>query len=212
MRFRPSFQIKLFLYLMVLFMVLFSIVGVYYYQDIQRQLYEDMGIRAKVQAEEIALIPSLISAVENKDITEINSLMRNISARSDASYMVIGDGKAMHLFHSIYADRVGTTLVGGDNEEVLAGKSTTTIRLGGIGLSLRSKAPIRNAEGQVIGIVSVGYLTSHINNLTLEKVISILLAAAMLLLALFTFSWFFSRSIKKQMLKALSKKPSGSTN
>ncbi|MBF7956223.1 sensor histidine kinase [Rahnella victoriana] len=199
MRFRPSFQIKLFFYLMVLFMTLFSIVGVYYYQDIQRQLYEDMGIRAKVQAEEIALIPSLISVVENKDITEINSLMRNISARSDASYMVIGDGKAMHLFHSIYADRVGTTLVGGDNEEVLAGKSTTTIRLGGIGLSLRSKAPIRNAEGQVIGIVSVGYLTSHINNLTLEKVISILLAAAMLLLALFTFSWFFSRSIKKQM-------------
>jgi two-component system cit operon sensor histidine kinase CitA len=180
-------------------MALFSIVGIYYYQDIQRQLYEDMGIRAKVQADEIALIPSLINAVENKDISAINRLMKNISAHSDASYMVIGDGKAMHLFHSIYADRLGTTLVGGDNEEVLTGKSTTTIRLGGAGLSLRSKAPIRNAENQVIGIVSVGYLTSHINSLTLEKVISILLGAATLLLALFTFSWFFSRSIKKQM-------------
>ncbi|MCL9641922.1 sensor histidine kinase [Rahnella victoriana] len=199
MRFRPSFQIKLFTYLVVLFMALFSIVGIYYYQDIQRQLYEDMGIRAKVQADEIALIPSLINAVENKDISAINRLMKNISAHSDASYMVIGDGKAMHLFHSIYADRLGTTLVGGDNEEVLTGKSTTTIRLGGAGLSLRSKAPIRNAENQVIGIVSVGYLTSHINSLTLEKVISILLGAATLLLALFTFSWFFSRSIKKQM-------------
>jgi two-component system, CitB family, cit operon sensor histidine kinase CitA len=199
MRFRPSFQIKLFTYLVVLFMALFSIVGIYYYQDIQRQLYEDMGIRAKVQADEIALIPSLINAVENKDISAINRLMKNISAHSDASYMVIGDGKAMHLFHSIYADRFGTTLVGGDNEEVLTGKSTTTIRLGGAGLSLRSKAPIRNAENQVIGIVSVGYLTSHINSLTLEKVISILLGAATLLLALFTFSWFFSRSIKKQM-------------
>ena len=199
MRFRPSFQIKLFTYLVMLFMALFSIVGIYYYQDIQRQLYDDMGIRAKVQADEIALIPSLINAVENKDISAINRLMKNISAHSDASYMVIGDGKAMHLFHSIYADRLGTTLVGGDNEEVLTGKSTTTIRLGGAGLSLRSKAPIRNAENQVIGIVSVGYLTSHINSLTLEKVISILLGAATLLLALFTFSWFFSRSIKKQM-------------
>lgn len=57
MRFRPSFQIKLFTYLVMLFMALFSIVGIYYYQDIQRQLYDDMGIRAKVQADEIALIP-----------------------------------------------------------------------------------------------------------------------------------------------------------
>jgi len=199
MRFRFSFQIKLFTYLVVLFVTLFSIVGIYYYHDIERQLYEDMGVRAKVQAEEIALIPSLISAVENRDFSEINSLMKNISAHSDASYMVIGDGNAVHLFHSIYADRVGEMLVGGDNTEVLAGKSITTIRLGGIGLSLRSKAPIFNAEGKVIGIVSVGYLTSHINNLTAEKIINILLTATMLLLALFTFSWFFSRSIKKQM-------------
>ncbi|MDF1894866.1 ATP-binding protein [Rahnella contaminans] len=199
MQFRPSFQIKLFIYLVVLFVTLFSIVGVYYYHDIERQLYEDMGVRAKVQAEEIALIPSLITAVENKDVSAINRLMRNISAHSDASYMVIGDGKAMHLFHSIYADRVGKALVGDDNVDVLAGKSSTTVRLGGIGLSLRSKAPILNAQGHVIGIVSVGYLTSHINTLTVEKAIRILVAAATLLLALFTFSWFFSRSIKKQM-------------
>ena len=199
MRFRPSFQIKLFIYLVVLFVTLFSIVGVYYYRDIERQLYEDMGLRAKVQAEEIALIPSLITAVENKDVSAINRLMMNISAHSDASYMVIGDGKAIHLFHSIYADRVGKALVGDDNVDVLAGKSSTTVRLGGIGLSLRSKAPILNAQGHVIGIVSVGYLTSHINTLTIEKAIRILVAAATLLLALFTFSWFFSRSIKRQM-------------
>lgn len=93
-------------------MTLFSIAGIYYYYDIERQLYEDMGIRAKVQAEEIALIPSLITAVENKDVPAINHLMMSISARSDASYMVIGDGKAIHLFHSIYADRVGKMLVG----------------------------------------------------------------------------------------------------
>ncbi|RJT47520.1 ATP-binding protein [Rahnella woolbedingensis] len=199
MWFRLSFQIKLFIYLVVLFVTLFSGAGIYYYQDVERQLYEDLGMRAKVQAEEIALIPSLIREVENKDISQINRLMSNISAHSDASYMVIGDSDAMHLFHSIYTDRVGQTLVGGDNAEVLAGKSITTIRLGGIGLSLRSKAPIFNAEGKVVGIVSVGYLISHINNLTVAKTIRILLAAAAVLLALFAFSWFFSRSIKKQM-------------
>ncbi|MCG8708248.1 sensor histidine kinase [Brenneria sp. 4F2] len=199
MPFRPSFQIKLFIYLAILFSLLFSILGVYYYYDIERQLYDDIGMRAKVQAEEIALIPSLVLAVEYNDTSAINKLMNNIAARSDASYMVISDKRAVHLFHSIDPDRIGEKLVGGDNDAVLAGESTTTIRLGGIGLSLRSKAPIRNHAGQVIGIVSVGYLISHINHLTTDKIISILLTAVLLLVALFTFSWFFSRSIKKQM-------------
>ncbi|MEE3662890.1 sensor histidine kinase [Brenneria sp. g21c3] len=199
MPFRPSFQIKLFVYLMALFLLLFSILGVYYYYDIERQLYDDIGMRARVQAEEVALIPSLVTAVEYNDIPAIKKLMNNIAARSDASYIVIGDNRAIHLFHSIDPDRIGEKLVGGDNEAVLAGESATTIRLGGIGLSLRSKAPIRNSAGQVIGIVSVGYLISHINNLTADKVIRILLMAVVLLAALFIFSWFFSRSIKKQM-------------
>jgi two-component system cit operon sensor histidine kinase CitA len=82
--------------------------------------------------------------------------MQKIAAHSDASFIVIGDNKGQHLFHSVFADRVGTTLVGGDNEEVLQGKSTTTIRKGGLGISLRSKAPIFNDAGQVVGIVSVG--------------------------------------------------------
>jgi two-component system cit operon sensor histidine kinase CitA len=125
--------------------------------------------------------------------------MQKISAHSDASFIVIGDNKGQHLFHSVFADRVGTTLVGGDNEAVLQGKSTTTIRKGGLGISLRSKAPIFNAAGQVVGIVSVGYLTSYLDTITVSKVVNILIAAVLLLIALFIFSWFFTRSIKKQI-------------
>lgn len=48
--------------------------------------------------------------------------MQQIAAHSDASFIVIGDNQGQHLFHSVFADRTGTTLVGGDNEEVLRGK------------------------------------------------------------------------------------------
>ena len=65
---------------------------------------------------------------------------------------MIGDNKGQHLFHSVFADRVGTTLVGGDNEAVLQGKSTTTIRKGGLGISLRSKAPIFNDAGRWLAL------------------------------------------------------------
>ncbi|POP42015.1 histidine kinase [Superficieibacter electus] len=194
-----SFQIKLFISLVAFFSVLFVLLGSYYYIDVGRQLYQEMSIRAKIQAEEIALIPGLPAMTAQKDIPALHAFMQKIAAHSDASFIVIGDNKGVHLFHSVYADRVGTTLVGGDNEEVLKGKSTTTIRKGGLGISLRSKAPIFNAAGQVVGIVSVGYLTSYLDTITVSKMINILIAAALLLVALFVFSWFFTRSIKKQI-------------
>lgn len=194
-----SFQIKLFISLVAFFSVLFVLLGSYYYIDVGRQLYQEMSLRAKIQAEEIALIPGLPEVTAQKNIPAIHAFMQKIATHSDASFIVIGDNKGMHLFHSVYADRVGTTLVGGDNEEVLKGKNITTIRKGGLGISLRSKAPIINAAGQVVGIVSVGYLTSYLDTITVSKMINILIAAALLLVALFVFSWFFTRSIKKQI-------------
>lgn len=50
-----------------------------------------------------------------------------------------------------------------------------------------------------MGIVSVGYLTSYLDTITVSKVVNILIAAVLLLIALFIFSWFFTRSIKKQI-------------
>lgn len=196
---KVSFQIKLFISLVAFFSVLFALLGGYYYVDVGRQLYQEMSARAKIQAEEIALIPTLRKEVEQKDIQGIHDFMQKIAAHSDASFIVIGDNKGLHLFHSVFADRVGKTLVGGDNDEVLRGKSTITIRKGGLGISLRSKAPIFNDAGQVVGIVSVGYLTSYLDTITVSKVVNILIAAVLLLIALFIFSWFFTRSIKKQI-------------
>ncbi|KAA5938019.1 sensor histidine kinase [Pantoea sp. Bo_2] len=196
---KVSFQIKLFFSLVIFFSGLFVLLGSYYYIDSDRQLYQEMSVRAKIQAEEIAIIPDLRQFVAEKNLRAIEQLMQQVVERSDASFIVIGDNKGIHLFHSVYDDRVGTALVGGDNQEVIQGKSQTTIRKGGLGISLRSKAPIFDYRGQVIGIVSVGYLTSYLDTITLGKVINIVIAAVLLLAALFIFSWFFTRSIKKQI-------------
>ncbi|WP_407439479.1 ATP-binding protein [Lelliottia sp.] len=196
---KVSFQIKLFISLVAFFSVLFALLGGYYYIDVSRQLYQEMSTRAKIQAEEIALIPTLRKEVEEKDIKAIHAFMHQIADHSDASFIVIGDNNGRHLFHSAFEDRVGTTLVGGDNAEVLQGKNITTIRKGGLGISLRSKAPVFNDAGQVVGIVSVGYLTSYLDTITVSKVVNILIAAVLLLIALFIFSWYFTRSIKKQI-------------
>ena len=196
---KVSFQFKLFISLVAFFSVLFALLGVYYYIDASHQLYQEMSTRAKIQAEEIALMPDLRRQVIQEDPQSLTSFMQKIAARSDASFIVIGDAQGVHLFHSVHPEWVGTRLVGGDNQAVLEGKSITTIRKGGLGVSLRSKAPIFDTSGRVVGIVSVGYLTSYLDSITLTKVITIFIAAVLLLIALFIFSWYFTRSIKKQI-------------
>ena len=196
---KVSFQFKLFISLVAFFSVLFALLGVYYYIDASHQLYQEMSTRAKIQAEEIALMPDLRRQVIQEDPQSLTSFMQKIAARSDASFIVIGDAQGVHLFHSVHPEWVGTRLVGGENQAVLEGKSITTIRKGGLGVSLRSKAPIFDTSGRVVGIVSVGYLTSYLDSITLTKVINIFIAAVLLLIALFIFSWYFTRSIKKQI-------------
>ena len=87
---KVSFQFKLFISLVAFFSVLFALLGVYYYFDASRQLYQEMSARAKIQAQEIALMPDLRQQVAREDALARKPFMQNIAAHSDASFIVIG--------------------------------------------------------------------------------------------------------------------------
>lgn len=199
MKLRLTFQIKLFLSLLAFSSVLLALVGAFLFHTIDRQLNHDLGNRAKVQAAQIALMPGLSELVEAHDSAGIARLVAPLRAKSDASYIVVGDAKENHLYHSQSPDRVGKPMVGGDNAGVLAGKTIISVRQGGIGISLRSKAPVLDAQNKVIGIVSVGYLTSYIDDITVRQLAQAALSGLLLLALLFIFSWLFSKNLKKQM-------------
>ncbi|WP_413724197.1 ATP-binding protein [Sodalis sp. RH16] len=196
---KVSFHIKLFISLILFFSLLLLLIGIYYYYDLDKQLYAELGARAQVQSREIAMIPTLIDAVEIKDTDAIAALVGKLANRSDASYIVIGDEHGMHLYHSGYPGSIGKSMIGGDNTEVLQGKDSISVRRGGLGISLRSKAPIFDGQHHIIGIVSIGYLKTRIDMLSTGKLINILVMALMLLVALFVFSWWFANTMKKQM-------------
>ena len=199
MKRRLSFQVKLFLSLVLFSCLLLALLGTILFHFIDRQLHHDLGQRARVQASEIALMPGLAEKVARRDIAGIAALIQPLRNQSDASYIVIGDTQEHHLYHSESPERLNLPMIGGDNAEVLQGKTIISVRKGGIGVSLRSKAPILNAEHQVIGIVSVGYLTSYIANINVSLLWQASLYGVALLLLLFIFSWMFSRNLKKQM-------------
>ncbi|MBB3305592.1 MULTISPECIES: sensor histidine kinase [unclassified Enterobacter] len=199
MKRRLSFQVKLFLSLVLFSCLLLALLGTILFHFIDRQLHHDLGQRARVQASEIALMPGLAEKVARRDIAGIAALIQPLRNQSDASYIVIGDTQEQHLYHSESPERLNLPMIGGDNAEVLQGKTIISVRKGGIGVSLRSKAPIFNAQHQVIGIVSVGYLTSYIANINVSLLWQASLYGVALLLLLFIFSWMFSRNLKKQM-------------
>ena len=199
MKRRLPFQVKLFLSLVLFSCLLLALLGAILFHVIDRQLHHDLGQRARVQASEIALMPGLAQKVADRDVAGIARLIQPLRDQSDASYIVIGDVRERHLYHSESPERIDLPMIGGDNAEVLAGKNIISVRQGGIGVSLRSKAPILNASKQVIGIVSVGYLTSYIDNINGRRLAQAGLYGMLLLLLLFIFSWVFTRNVKKQM-------------
>lgn len=196
---RLNFQVKLFLNLALLITLLFLILGSWYYISVTHRLYQRICYRAEQQAQQIASLESLQQAVERKDIPGIARIMSKISNLSDASFIVIGDAQAFHLYHSVTPSVVGTKMVGGDNANVLAGNKTTTQRRGSLGVSLRSKVPILNPQGKVIGIISVGYLQSYIDGISLSYILHITAAVLCIIVILFIFSWYFTHSIKQQI-------------
>ncbi|BBR57334.1 MULTISPECIES: ATP-binding protein [unclassified Klebsiella] len=199
MKLKLSFQMKLFLALVVFSCLLLALLGTLLFHFIDRQLHHDLGQRARVQASEIALMPGLAEKVLQRDIPGIARLIQPLRAESDASYIVIGDVHEQHLYHSESPERLNLPMIGGDNRDVLNGKTIISVRKGGIGVSLRSKAPIFDSQHRVIGIVSVGYLTSYIANINARLLWRTALYGFALLLMLFIFSWLLARTLKKQM-------------
>lgn len=195
-----SFEVRLFFLLFVVSSVLLAVVGSYVSLRMKDSLYEQVGLRAKVQAKEIAAQNDLVRAVLDHDLPEIASISQRISMRSDASYVVIGDDQARHLYHPDPRVAVGSPMQGDDNDDVLAGRSSLTINTGSLGTALRGKSPIVAPDGRVIGIVSVGYLQDDIFRYHVTQRGSVVFFLILVLVALFACAWLFSKSIKRQML------------
>ena len=193
-----SFTTKLFLCLLLLLTILLALLQGYIWNSTETDLYNNLGQRAQLQARELAVIPSLIKYVQDKDTDKIAELVTDVFKQSDASYIVIGDNKAKRLFHTANSP-LYVPMLGGDNQEVLKGNSIITIRKGSLGISLRGKAPIINASNQVVGIVSVGYMVDNISQLHKEKLVPFAIFCSILFVILFIFSFCFTKLIKKQM-------------
>jgi two-component system, CitB family, sensor kinase len=128
-------------------------------------LKEQIGMRALNVAETVAATPLVRDAFRQPDPhQQIQPFAEMIRRKTGAEYVVVGNRQEIRYAHPL-PDRIGKKMVGGDNDEVLKGKAIISEAVGSLGPAIRGKAPIFDQQGNVIGIVSVGFLLEDIDNI-----------------------------------------------
>jgi two-component system CitB family sensor kinase len=152
---------KLMLGISVLIIILGTIIEITFSNITEDNLKHEIGSKALSVAQSIANMPEIQTAftLEHPE-TMIQPIAENIRKQVDAEFIVIGNRDEIRYSHP-NPDRLGEKMVGGDNVEVFKGKAIISESIGTLGPSLRGKAPILH-DGQVIGVVSVGYLQTDI--------------------------------------------------
>ncbi|MBI9111887.1 sensor histidine kinase [Maridesulfovibrio ferrireducens] len=157
--------IQLYLVYMVTGMVLVQI-GITWFlvSDLTSNiLKEQIGLRALQTSQAVAEVPMIREVLLKKDPEgQIQAIAEDIRLKIGATFVVVGDSSGIRYSHPV-PERIGKYFVGGDTGPVLMeGKSYVSEAIGTLGPSIRSFVPVRGKHSEVIGFVSVGYLTENV--------------------------------------------------
>ena len=194
-----SFTQRVLLLLLAVAVLQVSIIAGFYHFYFSDVLKQQVSKRAIVQAREIASDPQLIKAVRNENALAVHRQIARLQALTDAKFIVVGDKHGIRLAHPNF-HKIGLPMQGGDNEKALKqGLHYSSIRQGSLGWSVRGKSPIETKQGEIVGVVSVGYLLSGVNATLLLYSTPFFIVLGFILLSSIVAAWGFSKHIKKQM-------------
>lgn len=187
----------------LLILTILIVFGAYHYSILVQNIEGQIGKRALSVAQTVAEIPEIKEAFLNKKPAHIiQPIAERIRKKTGAEFIVVGNKQGIRYSHPL-PNRIGKQMIGGDNAPALQqGKSYISKAVGSLGLSLRGKVPIKNQQGTIIGVVSVGFLTRDINQTivsNLWQIISILF----LILLMGTLCAFFIATYIKRLIFGL---------
>jgi two-component system, CitB family, sensor histidine kinase CitS len=198
---RVSLQKKILTLVLSLVLIITCLLtGVNAYIEV-KQTEESIGKRALQVSTAISLMPSVVEAfsLENPS-SVIQPLVERIRKEIGAEFIVIGNQDSIRYSHPD-PQKIGQKMVGGDNDKALMeGEYYTSKAVGSLGPSLRGKSPIFNEAGEVIGIVSVGFMIEDIKTIVFNRVVKMGGFALIVLFIGVIGSVLLARSIRKDTL------------
>lgn len=192
-----SLQTRVVLALSALVLIQTALLGGYALSHLASTVEEQIGLRALQMANAVAQMPAVIYGVKSRDSESLQTLVEAIRQTGDARFIVIGDTQGIRFTHPI-PERIGKPRVGDDNEPALKeGKSYISKATGSLGPSIRGKAPIIDRYGQIIGVVSVGYMVDKVDYIIDNYQRNILFTMLIALAVSAYFAILISKYIKK---------------
>ncbi len=162
-------QQRITLFIIALIILIVSQISFLFYYVLSDTVENQLGKRALHVAKTVAAMPEIRSALHTENPAAIiQPIAERIRLETDAEFIVIGNKQGIRYSHP-NPQRIGKRMMGGDNDKALVdGKAYISKAKGTLGLSLRGKAPIWDENGNIIGIVSVGFLMEDINQIVGE--------------------------------------------
>jgi two-component system CitB family sensor kinase/two-component system sensor histidine kinase DcuS len=150
----------------ILIVFMLGLIGMVFSNSIAHILEDQIGTRALRVAQSVSRIPQVREGLLNGDPEgRIQVIAEEIRKITGAMFVVVGDVDGRRYSHP-KPERLGKFMVGGDNAPALEeGRSYTSRAVGTLGPSLRGKTPVLDEKGNIVGIVSVGYLIQDIQGI-----------------------------------------------
>ncbi|EIL2910130.1 sensor histidine kinase [Vibrio alginolyticus] len=125
---------------------------------------QEMGEKALGVARFLADSAVVREMIETQNPQPYQLRFRELTEAIGAAFIVIGDHEGVRLIHPV-DERLGKPMRGGDNRRALErGLSYVSTAQGSLGYSVRGKAAIFDEQGNIIGVVSVGYLLDRLQD------------------------------------------------
>jgi two-component system CitB family sensor kinase len=161
---------------------------------------EEMGHKALGVASFLAKSPYVIEMIQTGVTLEYQMRYRSLTELIGAAFIVIGDKEGIRLVHPV-DERIGLPMKGGDNKRALVdGLAYISTAKGSLGYSVRGKAAVFDSQGNIIGVVSVGYLIDRLQD-RIEPFLYFLIVMALIVVAAnAVVSSYASRRFQKAIL------------
>lgn len=163
----------------------------------REQLVGQYQERALSLARVVATTPEIVDAYGDADPSRrIQPIAEAIRRSSGASFVVVTDKGGIRYSHP-NPERIGER-VSTDPSTALGGQEFVGVERGTLGVSVRAKVPVADRAGQVIGIVSLGFLEEELAS-DLAATVPFIAGSVLLALALgLTGSVAVARRLRRQ--------------
>ncbi len=197
----PRLSTQLLLLQLAIILLTVGVSSVVVYLHSRADIAKRAGAESLSIAQTVATDGRIVAALTRPDGAKvIDPIAERIRRATGASFVVVANRRGIRMSHP-NPKLIGKSLLHDPGENpaaTFAGKTFVGEQPGSLGWSMRAKVPIRNAQGRVIGLVSVGVLEKAIAS-EFRDSLPVILVPLLVALTLATLGAFLlARRVKRQ--------------